>query len=153
MRSAFAEKFRGVYTRSGRTLRELQQTMFVSDSALSRYMSGQAVPPWPVVAELCRICDADPADLRAEWVAARGTRRRPADGPPPDMRQALARHIATIDEAARAAARILGSRDAPAAEHLVTVRRAAADATRLLTLDAQPPSIPARADTDGGTKK
>ena len=148
MRDAFAEKLRAVYTRSGRTLRELQQTMFVSDSALSRYMSGQAVPPWPVVAELCRLSDTDAADLRADWVAARGTRRQSRGSPPPDVHQALARHIATIDEAATAAARILGDRDDPAAEHLITVRRAAADATRLL----QPPSAPASAATDGGTK-
>jgi transcriptional regulator with XRE-family HTH domain len=153
MRDAFAEKFRAVYERSGRTLRELQQTMFVSDSALSRYMSGQAVPPWPVVAELCRLSGTDAAGLRADWVAARGSRRRSGEGRRPDVHQALARHIATIDEAASAAARLLGDRDDPAAEHLITVRRAAADATRLLTPGGQPPSTPASASTDGGTKK
>jgi transcriptional regulator with XRE-family HTH domain len=37
------------------SLRELAVRLHVSDSSLSRYFTGQALPPWEVVAGLCRL--------------------------------------------------------------------------------------------------
>jgi tetratricopeptide (TPR) repeat protein/transcriptional regulator with XRE-family HTH domain len=56
---------------SGRSLKELESLTFVSDSSLSRYLSGRLLPPWPVVAALCRAVRRDPAELRPLWEQAR----------------------------------------------------------------------------------
>jgi transcriptional regulator with XRE-family HTH domain len=56
------------------SLRELERVTFSSDSALSRYLSGQTVPPWPVVEALCRTAGSDPERLRGLWTAARAAR-------------------------------------------------------------------------------
>ena len=69
-----AAELRALREKSHRSLRELQQSTFASDSSLSRYLSGRTVPPWQVVEALCRLADRDPAELRAVWESARQAR-------------------------------------------------------------------------------
>jgi tetratricopeptide (TPR) repeat protein/transcriptional regulator with XRE-family HTH domain len=61
---------------TGRSLRELERDVHVSSSSLSRYFSGQAVPPWPTVVALCKAAGRDPRPLREVWERAK-------DGPQP----------------------------------------------------------------------
>lgn len=56
---------------TGRSLRELARDVHVSSSSLSRYFSGQAVPPWPVVVALCRAAGRDPRPVREVWERAK----------------------------------------------------------------------------------
>jgi transcriptional regulator with XRE-family HTH domain len=60
---------------SGRSLRELERATHASNSALSRYLSGQASPPWTVVVALCREAGRDPRPLRQLWEEACEARR------------------------------------------------------------------------------
>ncbi|WP_166026102.1 helix-turn-helix domain-containing protein [Streptomyces chilikensis] len=70
-----ANALRGLQQRSGCTLRGLEARVRISDSSLSRYFRGESVPVWPVVRDICRAMDADPAEYRALWEAAdRATR-------------------------------------------------------------------------------
>jgi len=71
----FAAELRTLRERSGKSLRELQQSTFASDSSLSRYLSGQTLPPWQVVEALCRLGGRDPDELRSAWENVRGARR------------------------------------------------------------------------------
>jgi transcriptional regulator with XRE-family HTH domain len=57
---ALAVELRKLRKLSGKSLRELEQATLSSDSALSRYLSGQAVPPWQVVEALCRLGGGSP---------------------------------------------------------------------------------------------
>ncbi|WP_442933583.1 helix-turn-helix domain-containing protein [Micromonospora sp. CPCC 206060] len=52
--NALATELRLLRERSGMTLRELERHTYASDSALSRYLAGRALPPWEVVEALCR---------------------------------------------------------------------------------------------------
>ncbi|MBD0839751.1 helix-turn-helix domain-containing protein [Streptomyces sp. TRM68416] len=61
---------RALQHRSGRTLRELEKQVPVSDSSLSRYFRGDAVVPWAVVVEICRALDGDPNEFRGLWETA-----------------------------------------------------------------------------------
>lgn len=68
---------------SGRSLRELERATHASNSALSRYLSGQASPPWSVVVALCKEAGRDPRPLRTLWeeaCEARKLRNAPAGG-------------------------------------------------------------------------
>jgi transcriptional regulator with XRE-family HTH domain len=56
---------------TGRSLRELERDIHVSSSSLSRYFSGQAVPPWPTVVALCKAAGRDPRPLREVWGRAK----------------------------------------------------------------------------------
>ncbi|MGI5152922.1 ATP-binding protein [Plantactinospora sp. CA-294935] len=56
---------------TGRSLRELARDVHVSSSSLSRYFSGQAVPPWPTVVALCKAAGRDPRPLREVWERAK----------------------------------------------------------------------------------
>ncbi|MFI5982516.1 helix-turn-helix domain-containing protein [Streptomyces sp. NPDC051555] len=56
--------------RSGKTLRDLESEVMISDSSLSRYLRGTTVPPWATVRDLCRALHADPALYRQLWEAA-----------------------------------------------------------------------------------
>jgi tetratricopeptide (TPR) repeat protein/transcriptional regulator with XRE-family HTH domain len=60
---------------TGRSLRELAREVHGSSSSLSRYFSGQAVPPWPTVVALCKVAGRDPRAVREMWERAK-------DGPP-----------------------------------------------------------------------
>ncbi|WEP00482.1 helix-turn-helix domain-containing protein [Streptomyces sp. FXJ1.172] len=80
--------------RTGRSLRELAQEINVSSSSLSRYFSGQAVAPWPVVVALCRVAGRDPRPLGEMWERAKDAPR--ADGaatPVPAVRNDLPHDI------------------------------------------------------------
>ncbi|MFG3116651.1 ATP-binding protein [Streptomyces sp. NPDC048197] len=56
---------------TGRSLRELAREVHVSSSSLSRYVSGQAVPPWPTVVALCKAAGRDPRPMREVWERAK----------------------------------------------------------------------------------
>jgi len=55
---------------SGLSLRALARQAGLSSSSLSRYLTGQLVPPWDAVVALCRAVGRDPRPLRAMWVEA-----------------------------------------------------------------------------------
>ncbi|MFF5082093.1 ATP-binding protein [Actinoplanes sp. NPDC000266] len=55
---------------SGLSLRALARRAELSSSSLSRYLTGQLVPPWEAVVALCRVAGRDPRPLRALWAAA-----------------------------------------------------------------------------------
>jgi tetratricopeptide (TPR) repeat protein len=64
---------------AGRSLRELARDVHVSSSSLSRYFSGQTVPPWPMVVLLCKTAGRDPRPLREVWERAKdGAQTNPA---------------------------------------------------------------------------
>lgn len=52
---------------SGLGVRALAKDAGLSSSSLSRYLSGQTVPPWPAVIALCRLVKRDPRPLRPLW--------------------------------------------------------------------------------------
>ncbi|WP_328324594.1 NB-ARC domain-containing protein [Kribbella sp. NBC_00382] len=67
---------------TGRSLRELGRDINASSSSLSRYFSGQAVPPWPTVVALCKAAGRDPRPLREVWERAKdGPTQQPASAP------------------------------------------------------------------------
>jgi transcriptional regulator with XRE-family HTH domain len=72
--AALAAELRRLRHTSGRSLRDLERETFISDSALSRYLSGRTLPPWPVVETLSRLGGADPKHLRTLWESARVAR-------------------------------------------------------------------------------
>ncbi|MFD1933082.1 ATP-binding protein [Nonomuraea mangrovi] len=71
MSNELAERLRQIREASGRSLRELERAIHVSSSSLSRYLSGQSVPPWPVVVALCQVAGRDPRPLRPLWERAK----------------------------------------------------------------------------------
>ncbi|WP_250008330.1 helix-turn-helix transcriptional regulator [Actinoplanes sp. M2I2] len=73
---AFVAELRRLRAGAGLTLRELSPAVHVSDSSLSRYFTGQALPPWAVVAALADLGGGDLARLRRLWEGARRTRRQ-----------------------------------------------------------------------------
>lgn len=62
-----AARLRMLQELSGRGVRALSRDTGLSSSSLSRYLSGQSVPPWSVVIELCRLVKRDPRPLRPLW--------------------------------------------------------------------------------------
>ena len=71
MREEFAGQLRQLRDLTGRSLRELARDVRASSSSLSRYFSGQAVPPWPTVVALCQAAGRDPRPLREVWERAK----------------------------------------------------------------------------------
>ncbi len=69
-RQALGLALRTMHQLSGRTLRAVERDVSVSDSTLSRYFRGQAVPPWPTVETICGALGSDPASVRRLWTAA-----------------------------------------------------------------------------------
>jgi tetratricopeptide (TPR) repeat protein/transcriptional regulator with XRE-family HTH domain len=55
---------------SGLSLRALARQAGLSSSSLSRYLTGQLVPPWDAVVALCRAVGRDPRPIRALWAEA-----------------------------------------------------------------------------------
>ncbi|MFG1708115.1 ATP-binding protein [Nonomuraea sp. M3C6] len=55
---------------SGLSVRALARQAGLSSSSLSRYLTGQLVPPWEAVVALCRVVARDPRPLRALWAEA-----------------------------------------------------------------------------------
>lgn len=83
MHEELAGSLRQLCDVTGRSLRELAREVHVSSSSLSRYVSGQAVPPWPTVVALCKVAGRDPRPMREVWERAKnGPRTRTADTPP-----------------------------------------------------------------------
>ncbi len=79
-RQALGQALRAMHQRSGRTLRAVERDVSVSDSTLSRYFRGQAVPPWPTVERICEALGGDPGPVRRLWAAAATEK----SGTPPD---------------------------------------------------------------------
>lgn len=64
---------------TGKSLKELESEVHVSDSSLSRYFSGRAVPPWSVVERLSKLAGQDPERLCLLWEGANRTHRAPTN--------------------------------------------------------------------------
>ncbi|MET8330367.1 tetratricopeptide repeat protein [Streptomyces sp. NPDC005181] len=71
MRAELAGQLRQLRDLTGRSLRELASDVHGSSSSLSRYFSGQAVPPWPTVVALCKVAGRDPRPMREVWERAK----------------------------------------------------------------------------------
>ncbi|GIE99331.1 helix-turn-helix domain-containing protein [Paractinoplanes rishiriensis] len=107
-----AAELRALRAAAGLTLRELSLEVHVSDSSLSRYFSGQALPPWPVVAALADLGGGDHTELRRLWEGAQRERRRsrwPAPAAPPEWRMGLI-GVAALMAASGAAGWLLAHR-------------------------------------------
>jgi tetratricopeptide (TPR) repeat protein/transcriptional regulator with XRE-family HTH domain len=63
---------------SGLSLRALARQADLSSSSLSRYLTGQLVPPWEAVVALCRVVGRDPRSLRPVWAEAAKAGAAPA---------------------------------------------------------------------------
>lgn len=137
---SLARQLSALRERSGLTLRDLQKATFVSDSALSRYLSGQTVPPWTTVVRICERLGAEAAALRPAWETARARRRESRVTPPPagDPHAALGRSLSTIsDDVASAIALLQSSSAGHVTELLKRVQRLSEEAAaQLRTLPA-----------------
>lgn len=71
MSEELAGQLRQLRDLTGRSLRELARDVRGSSSSLSRYFSGQAVPPWPTVVALCKAAGRDPRAMREVWERAK----------------------------------------------------------------------------------
>jgi tetratricopeptide (TPR) repeat protein len=78
-----AARLRMVQDLSGLGVRALARDVGLSSSSLSRYLSGQTVPPWPAVTALCGLVKRDPRQLRPLWERA----SNPLPAPPKTSRQ------------------------------------------------------------------
>lgn len=78
-----AARLRLLQELSERGVRALARDAGLSSSSLSRYLSGQTVPPWPAVIALCRLLKRDPRPLRPLWESA----SNPLPAPPKTSRQ------------------------------------------------------------------
>ncbi|WP_329625044.1 helix-turn-helix domain-containing protein [Streptomyces sp. NBC_01255] len=74
---ALGRALRDLQRRSGRTLRDLETSVRISDSSLSRYFLGITVPPWGTVRDVCEALDGDPSEYRHLWEAADRSQRKP----------------------------------------------------------------------------
>ncbi|MEJ3743829.1 helix-turn-helix transcriptional regulator [Actinomycetes bacterium KLBMP 9797] len=86
-----AAELRELRKRSGKSLRELERPTHTSDSSLSRYLAGKALPPWQVVHVLSEQGGGDSAELHALWTRASKARARAriTDPPPRHGEQGL----------------------------------------------------------------
>lgn len=85
MNDDLAVTLRRLKAESRRSLRDIERATRISNSSLSRYLSGQTTPSWNVVVALCRVTGHDPRPLRPLWEAADRGRRapgRPFEGKP-----------------------------------------------------------------------
>ncbi|MGW0879160.1 ATP-binding protein [Streptomyces sp. NPDC002671] len=78
-----AARLRLLQELSGLGVRALARDTGLSSSSLSRYLSGQTVPPWPAVVALCRLVKRDPRPLRPLWERS----SNPLPAPPKASRQ------------------------------------------------------------------
>lgn len=130
IREELAVRLRALRALSGKTLRELQTVTYASDSALSRYLAGRAVPPWNVVAALSEQAGHDPVELQPLWQQARAQKRsRPAPAARPLLElSAVEDHLDRISVEVATAIREARSRGEAVPEHLLTVLQSGADA-------------------------
>lgn len=82
-RLALARALREMHKRSNRTLRAVERDISISDSTLSRYFRGKAVPSWSTVEKICASFGEDPAIVRQLWAVAIAERSN-ADFPAAD---------------------------------------------------------------------
>ncbi|WP_351232289.1 tetratricopeptide repeat protein [Streptomyces sp. NPDC002133] len=83
MEEELAVQLRQLRDLTGRSLRELARDVHGSSSSLSRYFSGQAVPPWPMVVALCKAAGRDPRPMREVWERAKDKPQTYAAAPAP----------------------------------------------------------------------
>ncbi|GAA4552474.1 ricin-type beta-trefoil lectin domain protein [Amycolatopsis samaneae] len=105
-RERLAHGLRALRCAAGKSLKQLEPEVHASDSALSRYFTGQAVPPWEVVESLCRVTGSPATELRTVWERASGVahdRVKPAPAPvgagrssPPARRPAGRRRVLLV---------------------------------------------------------
>jgi transcriptional regulator with XRE-family HTH domain len=69
-------ELQGLRTRTGKSLKDLEELVHVSDSSMSRYLSGRIVAPWPVIERLSKLAGEDPYVLRPLWEHLVGDRHR-----------------------------------------------------------------------------
>ncbi|MFD3580811.1 helix-turn-helix domain-containing protein [Streptomyces sp. NPDC058644] len=71
-----------LHRRSGLTIREVAEQTSLSPSYISRILSGERTPTWPVVCDLAELCGGDAAELSLLWESAHGMSApaRPAIG-------------------------------------------------------------------------
>jgi transcriptional regulator with XRE-family HTH domain len=139
-RAELAVELRRLRDRAGQSLRDLQKSTFASDSALSRYFTGQSIPPWRVVEALCVQAKVPPDEVRAKWKWARSRARpRPADEPRSptlgtvrELQHTLTSSIFAIERHANGAIRTARARGEPVPAALVNIHRASAGALRSL---------------------
>ncbi|GAA4877741.1 ATP-binding protein [Kitasatospora terrestris] len=110
MAEELAAQLRQLRDLTGRSLRELARDVRGSSSSLSRYFSGQTVPPWPTVVALCRAAGRDPRPLREVWERARSGPAEPSAPSAPPVRNELPHDVTpfvgrreTLDELLSAA--------------------------------------------------
>ena len=92
MSEELAERLRQLRDLTGRSLRELAREVRGSSSSLSRYFSGQTVPPWPTVVALCKAAGRDPRPLREVWERAQ-SEPQPSTATAPPVRNDLPHDI------------------------------------------------------------
>ncbi|HEU5429012.1 MAG TPA: helix-turn-helix transcriptional regulator [Actinocrinis sp.] len=93
-RLALARALREMHKRSNRTLRAVERDISISDSTLSRYFRGKAVPSWSTVEKICASFGEDPASVRELWAVAIAERSN-ADFPAADPAVAALREPAS----------------------------------------------------------
>ncbi|WP_440068628.1 ATP-binding protein [Streptosporangium sp. OZ121] len=108
MAEELAGQLRQLRDLTGRSLRELAGDVRASRSSLSRYFSGQAVPPWPTVVALCKAAGHDPRPLREMWERARDEPQAGVTAIPP-VRNDLPRDIAAFTGRREELAALLGA--------------------------------------------
>lgn len=91
-RRRLAAALRTLQRRAGTGIGELAQESDLSVSYVSRVLSGERVPAWPVVHMLTDLLGGDPGDLRLLWEVAQGSARPPR----PTMAMAAKRFTAAV---------------------------------------------------------
>jgi tetratricopeptide (TPR) repeat protein/transcriptional regulator with XRE-family HTH domain len=100
MLTLLAAELRRMRDLSGKSLKDLERATFVSDSSLSRYLSGRLLAPWSVVVALCRVVGRDPRELQPLWEKANNQDHHlGTDQPRNDLPRAVARFVGRAAEA------------------------------------------------------
>jgi hypothetical protein len=76
-----AQKLRSLYKKSGKSLRQLEQGTYISDSTIHRYLARKTMPPRPVLDRLVDALDGEQLEFRLLWERAKTDRciRRPRE--------------------------------------------------------------------------
>lgn len=80
--SRLAREMQFLQNQTGKSLKELETEVHASDSSLSRYTTGRAIPPWSVVERLSTLAGRDAERLRPLWETAKLVRRSGAPNEP-----------------------------------------------------------------------
>jgi hypothetical protein len=68
---SLAQKLTLLYRRSGKSLRQLEQNTFISDSTIHRYLTRKTLPPWPVLECLVDALDGQEPEFKLLWERAK----------------------------------------------------------------------------------